>query len=157
MFYKAVYSVIDPPKFLHRSITDSPYTLEYYPGEWIHPTLSYSKLFVYNSLFSAIQVHGKPTITRLPYAGITLWSCYVLDAVKIDPLKGPPGWIMERFWKLRAQGLTPYRGEGYDMFPWIYRFKEIPNGVYAAKAVELLHIMGPDDWEGIRTPVIYYY
>lgn len=154
MFVKAVYSFIQPPKFLYISINQGPYGLVYEPGVWVAPKLPGSRLFVFEKLDYAVWWYGKPEIKELPYQGITLWTVEVLDARRIDVLKGPPARIVKLFWQLHKKGISPYSWQGKDFFSWMYKYKDQPDGVYAANEVRLMNIMGPDDWKGMSVCTI---
>jgi hypothetical protein len=77
--------------------------------------------------------------------GITFWTVEVIDARKIEIIKDPPAQYMELFWKM-YNSFQRVSQDRYNRIPYLYKFRDIPIGVYAAKKVRLLNMLTDEDF-----------
>jgi hypothetical protein len=150
MFVKVVYSHIDADGTgKHLSLTNSPVSIEYVPGEWAAPVLPGSKLFVYRSLSDAVRMFRFSCVDSLPYRGLTFWEAQAVGVNNMMVIKDPPYPLMQKFWKKTKQGWTLWEDRYNDIFPWMYKFGSKPGYIWVADQVRLLHMLNMDDFEPI--------
>lgn len=148
MYIKAVYSYITRDTQSHSSLTISPYSLEYFTTRWTEPMLKGSGIFVFQDLKTTLLHYPRPQIKQLPYHGITFWWVYTQAPKKIYPIKDPPSKMIEEYWHLYKLHLAPQSCD--KSIPWVYRFRQIPEGIFISERVMLSHMVMNEEYGGLN-------
>ena len=137
-YIKAVFANFpknDVPTFMSLN-WDSAFALQYFPGEWVKPVLTNSKLFVWQNIKSVFRFlttlkSHYSTPEKPPWRGIMLWWCLAENVHWPErPLyRCLPDQMIESYWMF-------YPISSPDV-PWIYRPTPELTGTLFTDAVKL--------------------
>lgn len=146
LYVKTVYASLSYEYQHYRSISTNSFCVDYCPGEWASPVLSYSKLFFWSNPIFALGFYPPPVLT-VPYRGIMHWWCEAEGVEEVHHLmKDPRDGLIEAYWGLYLTGRL------YMVAPrFPYRYDTIPTGVMIAARIRLISPLTIDEIEEIKS------